>query len=87
MQTTPCWLPSIWCVGNHLWLRAQTHAAIWRAGHGLIQYTHGGFMNALIGRAEHPRLSSESVRSAPETERLSAFETHFQYPRSVRGPR
>ena len=46
---------------------------------GLIQYTHDGFMNACIARDGRPNLSSESVRSAPEAERLSAFETYFQY--------
>ena len=46
---------------------------------GLIQYTTDGFMNACIARGGRGRLSSESVRSAPEAERLSAFETYFQY--------
>ena len=36
-------------------------------------------MNACIGRAGRPRLSSDSVRSAPEAERLAAFESWFQY--------
>ena len=54
---------------------------------GLIQYTHDGFMNASIARSGRPRLSSDSVRSAPEAQRLSAFETYFQYagPYAVRG--
>ena len=54
---------------------------------GSIQYTHDGFMNACIARGGRPRLSSESVRSAPEAERLSAFETYFQYagPYAIRG--
>ena len=46
---------------------------------GLIQYTHDGSMNACIARAGRARLSSDSVRSAPQAERLSAFETYFQY--------
>jgi Lipocalin-like domain len=46
---------------------------------GLICYTHDGTMNACIARAERPRLSSESVRSAPEAQRLAAFESFFQY--------
>ena len=54
---------------------------------GLIQYTTDGFMSATIARGGRPRLSSESVRSAPEAERLSAFETYFQYagPYAIRG--
>lgn len=46
---------------------------------GLICYTHDGTMNACIARAARPRLSSESVRSAPEAQRLAAFESFFQY--------
>ena len=46
---------------------------------GLIQYTHDGGMAACIARANRPRLSSDSVRSAPEAERLAAFESFFQY--------
>lgn len=46
---------------------------------GMIQYTHDGFMQACIARAGRGRLSSESVRSAPEAERLAAFESYFQY--------
>ena len=36
-------------------------------------------MSACIGRAGRPRLASDSVRSAPEAERLAAFESWFQY--------
>ena len=36
-------------------------------------------MSACIARAGRPRLSSDSVRSAPESERLAAFESYFQY--------
>lgn len=36
-------------------------------------------MNACIARGGRTRLSSESVRSAPESERLAAFESFFQY--------
>jgi hypothetical protein len=46
---------------------------------GLIQYTHDGGMAACIARANRKPLSSASVRSAPETERLNAFESYFQY--------
>ncbi len=46
---------------------------------GLIQYTTDGGMSACIARAARPPLSSDSVRHAPEAERLSAFESYFQY--------
>ncbi|MGA1317526.1 MAG: lipocalin-like domain-containing protein [Rubrivivax sp.] len=46
---------------------------------GLIVYSADGWMNAGSGRAGRPRLSSDSVRSAPEAERLAAFESWFQY--------
>ena len=46
---------------------------------GLIQYTHDGGMAACIARAGRVPLSSASVRSAPEAERLAAFESFFQY--------
>lgn len=46
---------------------------------GLITYTNDGTMNACIGRSQRPCLSSDSVRSAPEAERLAAFESYFQY--------
>ena len=46
---------------------------------GLIVYTADGFMSACISRSARARLSSDSVRSAPEAERLAAFESHFQY--------
>ncbi|MGE0802237.1 MAG: lipocalin-like domain-containing protein [Lautropia sp.] len=49
------------------------------AASGLIVYSDDGWMNACIGRGGRPRLSSESVRSAPEAERLAAFESFFQY--------
>ena len=54
---------------------------------GLISYSSDGTMQACIARAQRPRLSSDSVRSAPEAERLSAFESYFQYagPYTVRG--
>lgn len=54
---------------------------------GLITYTADGTMNACIARGRRPRLSTVSVRSAPEAERLAAFESYFQYagPYSVRG--
>ena len=45
---------------------------------GLILYTADGWMSACIGRAGRPRLASDSVRSAPEAERLAAFESWFQ---------
>ncbi|MCJ0764783.1 lipocalin-like domain-containing protein [Variovorax terrae] len=46
---------------------------------GLIQYTGDGHMSACIARGGRGRLSSDSVRSAPEAERLAAFESYFQY--------
>jgi hypothetical protein len=46
---------------------------------GLIQYTTDGGMSASIARGGRQRLSSESVRHAPEAERLAAFESYFQY--------
>jgi hypothetical protein len=46
---------------------------------GLIVYSDDGFMNACIARPGRKKLSSESVRSAPEAERLAAFESYFQY--------
>lgn len=54
---------------------------------GLILYTADGTMNACIARGQRPRLSSDSVRSAPEAERLAAFESYFQYagPYRIRG--
>lgn len=54
---------------------------------GLILYSSDGSMNACIARAARGRLSSDSVRSAPEAERLAAFESYFQYagPYAIRG--
>ncbi len=54
---------------------------------GLILYSGDGTMSACIARATRGRLSSDSVRSAPEAERLAAFESYFQYagPYTVRG--
>jgi hypothetical protein len=46
---------------------------------GLIVYTHDGTMSACIARSGRQPLSSASVRSAPEAERLAAFESYFQY--------
>jgi hypothetical protein len=46
---------------------------------GLIIYTTDGTMSACIARGGRTRLSSDSVRSAPESERLAAFESYFQY--------
>jgi hypothetical protein len=54
---------------------------------GLICYTHDGTMSACIARGGRARLSAESVRKAPEAERLAAFESFFQYagPYQIRG--
>ncbi len=54
---------------------------------GLIVYSNDGFMSACIARAGRTRLSSDSMRSAPEAERLAAFESFFQYagPYAIRG--
>lgn len=46
---------------------------------GLICYTHDGWMNACIARADRPRLSSDTPRSAPAQEQLAAFGSFFQY--------
>jgi hypothetical protein len=46
---------------------------------GLIVYTGDGFMSACIAAAGRQPMSSASVRSAPEAERLAAFESYFQY--------
>jgi hypothetical protein len=46
---------------------------------GLIHYTHDGGMSACIARPHRPRLSSDSVRSAPISEQVAAFESFFQY--------
>lgn len=49
------------------------------AATGLISYTGDGWMSACIARGNRGKLSSDSVRSAPESERLAAFESYFQY--------
>ncbi len=46
---------------------------------GLIVYSGDGYMSACIAAAGRARLSSASVRSAPQAERLAAFESYFQY--------
>jgi hypothetical protein len=46
---------------------------------GLIHYTYDGGMSACIARSGRPRLSSDSVRSAPIAEQIAAFESFFQY--------
>ncbi len=46
---------------------------------GLIVYGPDGFMSAAIARAGRLPLSSESVRGAPEAERLAAFDSYFHY--------
>ena len=55
---------------------------------GMIAYTSDGFMSACIARSGRGKLSSASVRSAPEAERLAAFESYFQYAGSyeINGP-
>lgn len=54
---------------------------------GLILYSNDGTMSACIARAPRARLSSDSVRSAPEAEQVAAFESYFQYagPYVIRG--
>lgn len=54
---------------------------------GLIVYSTDGWMNACIARAKRPPLSHASSRSAPDAERLAAFESFFQYagPYAIRG--
>jgi len=46
---------------------------------GIILYSADGTMSACIARSGRRPLSSDSVRSAPPEERLSAFESYFQY--------
>lgn len=46
---------------------------------GMIIYSGDGNMSACIARPDRKPLSSESVRSAPESERLAAFESYFHY--------
>ena len=46
---------------------------------GLILYTPDGWMSASIARGGRRKLSTDSVRSAPEAERLAAFESYFTY--------
>ena len=46
---------------------------------GVILYTADGWMSASIARGARMPLSSDSVRSAPEAERLAAFESYFAY--------
>jgi Lipocalin-like domain len=46
---------------------------------GLIVYSSDGWMNACIARGHRARLSSDSVRQAPEAQRLAAFESYFSY--------
>lgn len=55
---------------------------------GMIAYTNDSFMSACIARGGRGKLSSASVRSAPESERLAAFESYFQYagPYEINGP-
>ena len=49
------------------------------AATGLIVYAGDGWMNACIARGGRALLSSASVRTAPEGERLAAFESYFSY--------
>ena len=49
------------------------------AATGLIQYTRDGWMSACIARGGRARLDGESVRHAPQAQRLAAFESYFQY--------
>jgi hypothetical protein len=46
---------------------------------GLIVYATDGWMSACIARAGRPVLSSDSVRHAPQGERLDAFDSYFAY--------
>lgn len=46
---------------------------------GLLLYTEDGSMSAIIERAGRAPLSSDSPRSAPQAERLAAFESCFVY--------
>ena len=46
---------------------------------GLLCYTADGYMNASIAQKLRPTMSSQSLRSAPEHEQISAFESYFNY--------
>ena len=46
---------------------------------GLIVYSSDGYMSACIAAGGRTPMSSASVRSAPEAQRLAAFESYFQY--------
>lgn len=46
---------------------------------GLIVYSADGWMSACIARGGRERLASDSVRTAPESQRLAAFESYFSY--------
>jgi hypothetical protein len=54
---------------------------------GLLVYSADGWMNASIGRAARPRMTGESLKHAPEAERLRAIDTFMSYggPFEVRG--
>ncbi|MBL8382982.1 MAG: lipocalin-like domain-containing protein [Burkholderiales bacterium] len=55
------------------------HYALGKDATGLIAYTPDGWMNASMARAGRAPLSSESARTAPEKERLAAFDSFFSY--------
>lgn len=46
---------------------------------GIIMYSHDGTMSACIARSGRQSLSGDSARSAPQSQRLAAFESYFQY--------
>ncbi|MFM9883774.1 MAG: lipocalin-like domain-containing protein [Burkholderiales bacterium] len=46
---------------------------------GLLIYSNDGHMSGSIARAGRKPLSSESARTAPAEEKITAFETFFSY--------
>lgn len=46
---------------------------------GLLVYAADGGMSACISRPNRPRWSSGTPRTAPESERLAAFDSYFHY--------
>lgn len=46
---------------------------------GILMYSADGYMSANISRAGRRPLSTDSLRKAPSSEKLTAFETNFSY--------
>ena len=74
---TGCWQLQRWAIG-YSDARPPT-LPYGEAATGLLLYSADGWMSACIARAGRGRLGSDSVRHAPQTEQLAAFESYFQY--------